>query len=93
MLTLTSEPPYSEDKFCTKSQSKFATSDQSFENQEEELIDFKGKQQMEPNKLLSENIGNEVLNISSETPYYEDNFDTKLQANFDKYDQILKQQE
>ena len=48
---------------------------------------------MEPNKLLSENIGNEVLNISSETPYYEDNFDTKLQANFDKYDQILKQQE
>ena len=31
------------------------------------MIEFKGKQQMEPNKLSSEHIKNEVLTLTSET--------------------------
>ena len=48
---------------------------------------------MEPNKFSSEHIKNEVLTITSDISYYEDFFSTKLQAKFDKYDQIFEQPE
>ena len=67
MLTLTSEHPYSEDNFERKFQAKLSPYNQIFEHPEEELIGFKGKQQMEPNKLSSYHIKNEVLNLTSET--------------------------
>ena len=43
MVPLTSETQSSEDHVQTKLQAKFATSAQSFKQQEEELIKFKGK--------------------------------------------------
>ena len=67
VLTLTSDNPYYEDDFERKFQAKFSPYNQIFEHPEEELIGSKGKQQMEPNKLLSEHIKNEVLNLTSET--------------------------
>ena len=33
-----------------------------------------------------------MVNISYETPYSENNFETKLQSEFDKYDQSFEQQ-
>ena len=41
VLTLSSEHPYFEDHFESKFQYKISASDQSFEKQEEELIEFK----------------------------------------------------
>ena len=35
---------------------------------------------MEPNKFSSEHIKNEVLNITSKHPSYEDKFERKFQA-------------
>ena len=46
---------------------------------------------MEPNKSSSEHIKNEVHNLTSETSSSENYFETKLQAMFDKYDQIFEQ--
>ena len=51
VITLNSEISYSEDNFEGKFQSNITPSNQIFEQPEEELIKFKGKQQMEPNKL------------------------------------------
>ena len=48
---------------------------------------------MEPIKLSSEHIKNEVLTLTSKTSSSEDCFDTKLQAKFYKSDQILEQTE
>ena len=48
---------------------------------------------MEQNKLSSEHIENEVLSLTSEYLSSEDCFGTKLQAKFDKYDQIIEQPE
>ena len=48
---------------------------------------------MDPNKFSSEHIENEMVTINSETLSYEDCFETKLQAKFDKYDQNFKQPE
>ena len=48
---------------------------------------------MDPNKFSSEHIGNKMVTITSETLSYEDCFDTKLQARFDKSDQKFKQPE
>ena len=44
---------------------------------------------MEPNKLSSEHIKNEVLTLASETLSSKHCFETKLQAKFDKSDQII----
>ena len=41
LVPLNSETPYSENQFYTKLQAKFDKSDQCFEQQEEELIQFK----------------------------------------------------
>ena len=41
----------------------------------------------------SEHIQNEVLTITSEHPCSEDHFEIKIQAKFDKYDQIFEQPE
>ena len=46
MLDITSEPPSSEDNLERKFQYNIPPSNQIFEQTEEELIDFKGKQQM-----------------------------------------------
>ena len=48
---------------------------------------------MEPNKLSSEYIENEVLTLTSETSSSEDCFETKLQAKFYKSDKILEEPE
>ena len=51
MLTLTSETSSSEDCFGRKFQAALYPYSQSFEQPEEELIEFRVKQQMEPNML------------------------------------------
>ena len=66
MLIITSKHIYSEDSFERKLQAKLFPYNQSFEKQEEELIYFKGKQEMEPNMFSSEHITNEVINPTSE---------------------------
>ena len=48
---------------------------------------------MKPKKLSSEHIKNEVLTLSYETSSSEYWFETKLQAKFDKTNQIFKQTE
>ena len=48
---------------------------------------------LKPNKFSSEHIKNEVLMITSETESSGDCFEIKIQAKFDKCDQILKQTE
>ena len=63
------------------------------EQPEEYLMYFKGKQQMEPNKLSSEHIENEVLTLTSKTLSSEDCLETKLQAKFNKSDPIFEQPE
>ena len=44
------------------------------------------KKQIQPNKLSSEHIKNDVLTLTYETSYSEDYFETKLQEKFDKFD-------
>ena len=56
VLTINSEHPYSEDHFENKFQDNISSSDQGFEQPEEELIDFKGEQRMGTNKFSSEHI-------------------------------------
>ena len=45
---------------------------------------------MEPNKLSSEYIKNELITITSEHPSYEDNFERKFQAKISPSDQSKK---
>ena len=47
----------------------------------------------ETNNFSSEHIGNEVFTLTSETPSSEDQFETKYQAKFAKYDQSFEQQQ
>ena len=68
-------------------------SNKCFEQPDEELIQFKGENQMKPNKFASEHIKNKVLTLTSETSSSEDCFETKLQSKFDKSNQIFKQSE
>ena len=58
VLTLTSEHPSYEGNFQSKFQANFSPYNQCFEQPEEELIEFDGKQQMESKKLSSEHIKN-----------------------------------
>ena len=46
---------------------------------------------MKPNKLSSEHIQNEVITLTYETSSSEYLFETKLQAKFDKSDQMFEQ--
>ena len=48
---------------------------------------------MEPNKFSPEHIKHEFLTLTSEYSYSEDCLETKLQAKFDRYDQIFEQPE
>ena len=48
---------------------------------------------MEPNKFSLEHIENELVTITTETLSSEGFFETKIQAEFDKYDQIFDQPE
>ena len=48
---------------------------------------------MEPNNFSSEHIKNEVLTLTSQHSSSKDRFETKLQAKFDKSDQIFEQQD
>ena len=48
---------------------------------------------MDPKKFLSEHIENIMVNITSESLSYEECFETRLQANFDKSDQKFEQPE
>ena len=52
MLIITSEHPSSEDNFERKFQSNISTSNQIFEQPEEELIGFKGKEQNGTKQVL-----------------------------------------
>ena len=65
VLTITSEHPYSEDKFERKFQDMISPYNQSFEQPEEELIEFNGKQHMDTNKLSSEHIENNMVALTS----------------------------
>ena len=93
MLNITSEHLSSDDYFERKFQANISPSDQIFEKQEEELIEFKVKQHMESNMLSSEHIQNEVLNITSEHPSYENYFKSKFQAKIYPSDQKFDKQE
>ena len=57
------------------------------------MIEIKGKQQMESNNLSSEHIENDVPNLTYEISPSEYWFESKLQANFDKYDQSFEYSE
>ena len=48
---------------------------------------------MDPNKLSSEHIENQIFTLTSETSSSEDYFETKLQTKFDKYDYFFEQPE
>ena len=91
MLTLTYEHPYSEDNLERKFQAKISPYNIFFEKPKEELIDFKGNQQMEPKKLSSEHITDDVLNLTSKNPSSEDNFERKFQANLSPSNQNFEQ--
>ena len=56
VLTIISEHPYYEDHFESNFQDKISPYNQIFEQPEEELIEFKWEQQMDPNKSSSEHI-------------------------------------
>ena len=66
MLTITSEHPSYSDHFERKFQDKISPSDQSFEEHEEELMEFKEEQHDELKKLSLGLIKNEVITINSE---------------------------
>ena len=57
------------------------------------MIEFKGEQQIYPKKFSSEQIENKIVTLTHETLSSEDWFETKLQAKFDKSDQIFEQPE
>ena len=80
-LTITYEHPSSEYQFERKFQGKIALYDQSFVKYEEILIKFKYIYHDKLRKSSSGTIQNEVLTITSEHPYSDDNFERKLQAN------------
>ena len=84
VITINSENPSSEDHFESKFQDKISSYNQSFEQPEEELIEFKGEQNMDPHKLSSEHIENKMVPLTSENLSSEDCFEIKLQAKFDK---------
>ena len=90
VLKITSEYLSSGDHLERKFQENISLSNQSFEHQEGELIEFKDKQQMEPNKLSSEHIRNEILTLTSKNSLTKDYFGTKLQAKFGKSDQFFR---
>ena len=48
---------------------------------------------MNPSKFLSEHNKNKMVLLTSETLSFEETFETKLQAKFDKYDQFFEQPE
>ena len=83
VITITSDNPYSEDNFERKLKAKLPPSNKLFSQPEEELLEFRGKQHMEPNKLSSEHIKIEFLTLTSETPSSEYCLETKLQAKLD----------
>ena len=93
MVTITSETSSSENHFDTKFQFKSATSDHSFDKQEEKLIEFKVKNIYGIKQSHQFFFFNGVLTITSETSSSEDCLDTKLQARFYQYDQSCKQEE
>ena len=66
---------------------------QNLEQTEEELIEFKGKHQMTPNKVSSEQIKNEGLSLISEHPTSEDCFESKFQSKISPSNKIFKQPE
>ena len=93
MLTITSEPPSNEYHFDTKLHAKFSTSDQIKIIIIRGIDRVQGKTKNETIKFLIRKIEKEVLTITSENSSYEDRFETKLQAKFDKYDQSFEQQQ
>ena len=93
LITITFELPCNEDHFENKFQYNIYPSDTSFEKQEQQLIEFKEKQQIEPCILSSEHIENKVITLTSGASYSKDIFDSKLQAKFEKSDQSSEQQQ
>ena len=90
MFIITSEHPFSVNNFERKFQAKISPSDQIFEEQEEHLIEFKGKHHDELRKFSSGPIQNEGLTITSEHPSSGDHFESKPQANISPYDQSFE---
>ena len=93
VCNITSEHPSYEYKFERNFQDKISKYNQSFEKLEEELIEFKGEQQMDQNNFPSEHIENKMVTITSDTLSSEYCFETKLKAKFDKSDKIFEQPE
>ena len=56
-------------------------------------MEFNGEQQMKPNKFSLERIENRMVNLTYESLSFEDCFETKLRAKFDKYDQNFEHPE
>ena len=90
--TVTSEHKISEHDYERKLETRISPYSQSFENQEEQLIEFKGEQQMEKKYFSPEHIENKRVTLTSETLSSEDSFETKLQAKFDRSDKKMNNQ-
>ena len=90
VLTINSEHPSSADHFERKYQAKIYPYDQSFEKQEEELIEFKEEHHDELKTFSSVLIQNEVITLASEHPYSADHIDGKFQSKISSSGKLLK---
>ena len=90
MLTITSEYISYEDHFERKPQANISPFDQSFEKQEEQLIEFKEKHHDELIKFSSRPIQNKVLTLTPKHPPSTYHFESIFQANISSSDQSPK---
>ena len=93
MLTINYEHPSSADNFDSKSQTKISPSDQSFEKQEEEWIEFKEWHHDELRRFSSVIIQNGVINVTSDYPYSAYHFESKPQAKISPSEKSIKKPE
>ena len=84
---------FSTETFKSKFKHKIYPSDQSFEKQEEELIEFREEHHYDLIKFSYGLIQNEVLTINSEHPSSADHFERKSQDRIYPSDQSIEQPE
>ena len=89
LLSIPSERPYSADHFERKLFAKISPSDQSFEKQEEEFIEFKWKHHGELRQFSSGPIQNLVLTTTSEHTSSGYQSEGKYQAKRSKFPSFL----
>ena len=93
MLIINSEHAYSEDNFETNLQARIYPYNQSFEKQEEELIEFNEEHHDELIKSSSVPIQHELLTLNSEHPSSEDHSKICFQDKIYPSDKSFEKQE